>query len=74
MTAHEKHYDEQKEMSARMELDHACDKQLENAFNHVHAFQILEELQPVVFEQQEVPDQQINDQQFQLAQQGMNVG
>lgn len=66
-------------INAYMEVYHERDKQLEKAFNHVHAFQILEEALP--FEMDDVEDEvpsifiemneqiEMNENEFQMNQQ-----
>ena len=51
------------------------DQQLENAFNQIHAFEILE--QPEIInleaEEEELPEIEMSNDQFQRAQQAMNI-
>ncbi|CAG9761349.1 unnamed protein product [Ceutorhynchus assimilis] len=69
--------DRLKEISAYMELYRRRDKQLEDAFNQVHAFQILEEVQPLQPDNEEEIVEQVdvmNENDFQTAKQAMNAG
>ncbi|GIY04088.1 ATP-dependent DNA helicase [Caerostris darwini] len=49
------------------------DQQLENAFNQVHAFEILEQPEIINPEAEELPDTEMSNDQFQRAQQAMNI-
>lgn len=64
-----------KEMSRHMRQFRERDQQLENAFNQVHAFEILE--QPEIInpeaEEEELPEAEMSNDQFQRAQQAMNI-
>lgn len=64
-----------REMSTYMGLYRERDKQLENAFNQVHAFQILEQAEPIELDDtEEAPQQAMNENDFQTAQRAMNAG
>ena len=58
-----------------MELYLQRNKRLENVFNQIHAFDILDEesYQPDM-EIEEMPEQLMNDYNFQVAQKAMNIG
>ncbi|GIY57519.1 hypothetical protein CDAR_79491 [Caerostris darwini] len=64
-----------KETSRHMSQHRERDQQLENAFIQVHAFEILE--QPEIInleaEEEELPDTEMSNDQFQSAQQAMNI-
>lgn len=58
-----------------MALYHERDRLLENAFNQVHAFQILEQGEPLELdEEEEFLHLPMDENQFQLAQQYINAG
>ncbi|XP_050338285.1 uncharacterized protein LOC126764671 [Bactrocera neohumeralis] len=64
-----------KEMSRYMRQFRERDQQLENAFNQIHAFEILEQpeiINPEVIEE-ELPDTEMSNDQFQRAQHAMNI-
>ncbi|CAG9799443.1 unnamed protein product [Chironomus riparius] len=65
-----------KEISKYMETYRERDKQLQNAFNQVHAFEILAEGAPIEEEpyEEEIPEVGMTDDQFVTAQRAMNVG
>ena len=67
--------DRLKEMSSHMRLFRERDQQLENAFNQIHAFEILE--QPEIInpeaEEEELPEIEMSNDQFQRTQQAMNI-
>lgn len=59
-----------------MQLFKECDQQLENAFNQVHVFEILDQ-EPAPADdsgKEEMPDRPFSDDGFQQAQQMMTVG
>lgn len=65
------HKEHLNKIGAHMQKFRERDRQLENAFNQAHAFQILDEAPPVDIEQEveEEPDEQaMSDEQFQSAQ------
>ena len=64
-----------KTTSEHMETFRQRDRQLENAFNQIHAFNILD-AEPIEMEEEieEVMEQQMDDVQFQQTCQAMNVG
>lgn len=64
-----------KTTSEHMETFRQRDRQLENAFNQIHAFDILD-AEPIEMEEEieEVMEQQMDDVQFQQTCQAMNVG
>ncbi|XP_044599069.1 ATP-dependent DNA helicase PIF1-like [Cotesia glomerata] len=67
--------DRLKEMSSHMRQFRERDQQLENAFNQIRAFEILE--QPEIIdpeaEEEELPEIEMSNEQFQRAQQAMNI-
>ncbi|GFQ82355.1 ATP-dependent DNA helicase [Trichonephila clavata] len=62
--------------NARLEIFRERDRQLENAFNQIHAFEILnQEAQQENFEEElEMPEQHMTDDEFLYARRAMNVG
>lgn len=64
--------------SRHIEIYRERDRQLENAFNQVHAFQVLENPPPIAEiledQEEEVVDNAMKDDQFQAAQRAMNMG
>ncbi len=69
------HEDRLKQMSRYMRQFRERDQQLENAFNQVHAFEILE--QPEIInrelDEEELPEIEMSNDQFQRAQQSLNA-
>lgn len=64
-----------KEMSIYMRQHRERDQQLENAFNQAHAFEILDqpEIVNTDVEDEKLPDMEMSNDQFQRAQQAMNI-
>ncbi|KAF9409134.1 hypothetical protein HW555_011413 [Spodoptera exigua] len=64
-----------RQTNAYLEIYRERDRQLENAFAQVHAFQILEHAEPMELDhEEEVPYLPMNEDQFSQAKQSMNAG
>ncbi|VVC90599.1 unnamed protein product, partial [Leptidea sinapis] len=64
-----------RQTNAYLEIYRERDRQLENAFAQVHAFQILEHAEPMELDhEEEVPYLPMNEDQFLQAKQSMNAG
>ncbi|KAL3283669.1 hypothetical protein HHI36_006807 [Cryptolaemus montrouzieri] len=64
-----------RQTNAYLEIYRERDRQLENAFAQVHAFQILEHAEPMELDhEEEVPYLPMNEDHFLQAKQAMNAG
>lgn len=61
-------------MNEYMQLLRNSDEQLENAVTQIHAFEILNQYHvPLNSDEEDISDRQMNDDQFELVQNAMNL-